>query len=118
MRLKERFQITRPLEQMELQLVRAAADDPDLVTPLEEAVLRSTLSLARIYRVRHDERDIGVGASLEPFRDDVVRRFTPLFSGSKPPRRDQLVPLARDFRDRFRKERDALIKRNAHRLPA
>ncbi|MFL5321885.1 MAG: patatin-like phospholipase family protein [Myxococcaceae bacterium] len=118
MRLKERFQITRPLEQMEISLVRAAADDPDLVTPLEEAVLRSALSLARLYRVRHDGRDIGVGASLEEFRDEVVRRFSPVLAAKERPRRDQLVPLSRDFRDKFRSARDAVIKRNAHRLPA
>lgn len=103
---------------MEIVLVRSAAAAPELVTPLEEAVLRTAISLARLYRVRHDGKDIGVSASLMPFRDEVMRRFKPVLLSGRAPRRDELVPLAKDFRDHVRRVRDEVIKRNSHRLPA
>ena len=68
MLLRERFEITRPPEQMEIALVRAALDHPALLDAHEEAVLRTALSLARMYKVRHDGHDVGVGAWLDPFR--------------------------------------------------
>ena len=117
MRLSERFHVTRPLEEMECALVRAAVADPGLVSPLEEAILRTALGLARIYRVRHEGRDVGVGAALAPWREEVLRRMGPVLRRKAPPRRDELVPLARDFRDATRRERDALLARHAHRLP-
>lgn len=78
MRLRERFEITRPLEEMELALVRAAIADPKLVDAHEEATLRTALSLARLYKVNHEGRDVGVGAYLQPFREDLTRRLGPL----------------------------------------
>ena len=58
MLLRERFQITRPLEELELALLRAALANPALVNAHEEAVLRTALSLAKLYKVHHDGRDV------------------------------------------------------------
>ncbi|MGQ0506131.1 MAG: hypothetical protein ACT4TC_12530 [Myxococcaceae bacterium] len=57
MRLSQRFEVNHPLEEMEVALVRAAERTPGLVTPPEEAALRTALSLARLYKEqRHDGR--------------------------------------------------------------
>lgn len=117
MLLKERFQLTRPIEELEVTLVRAAMANPALVDPREENVLRSALSLARLYRVRHEEHDVDVGAHLTPFREDVVRRLTPVLLGRRPPTRDQLVPHVRDLRPRVLHTRDELVRRFKERVP-
>lgn len=117
MRLKERFEIIRPLEEMEVRLVRAASKEPELLTPPEEAVIRTALSLARLYRVRHQHRDVGVGVSLRQFREDVLRRARPVLLGREPPRRELLVPLARELREPTLQAREALGKRFRDRLP-
>jgi predicted acylesterase/phospholipase RssA len=116
-RLSERFATTRPIEEMECALVRAVVADPGLLSAVEEATLRTALGLARIYRVRHEGRDVGVGAALAPWREEILRRVGPVLRRKTPPRRDELLPLARDLRDATRRERDALLARHAHRLP-
>lgn len=117
MRLRERFQITRPLEELELNLVRAAIADPRLVDAHEEAVLRTALSLARMYRVRQDGRDVGVGAYLEPFRVEIERRLGPVLSPQKGPvRREALLPHLRELKERTINTRDQLARRFAGRL--
>jgi predicted acylesterase/phospholipase RssA len=115
--LAHRFQLTRPLEEMELALVRAAVADPRLVNPVEEAVLRTALSLARMYKVHHAGRDVGVGTFLEPFREQVTRRLKPALLGSKPPTRTDLLPHFHDLRSKTLETRDALFHRFAERVP-
>lgn len=118
MRLRERFQITRPLEELELALVRGAIANPRLVDAHEEAVLRTALSLARLYRVNHEGRDVGVGAFLQPFREDLMRRLGPLLLPEKGPiARTSLLPHLRDLKERTLATRNALVKRFADRLP-
>ena len=117
MLLKERFQITRPLEEMELSLVRAAMGERGLLDPQEEAVFRTALSLARMYRVRHEGRDIGVGAYLTPFREELAQKLGPALLGKKPPRRDALMPFYRDVREATLRTRDGLCHRFRNRLP-
>ncbi len=117
MRLRERFQITRPLEELELNLVRAAIEDPKLVDAHEEAVLRTALSLARLYKVRQDGRDVGVGASLQPFRHEIERRLGPVLAPPKGRiRREQLLPHLRELKERTINTRDGLARRFAGRL--
>jgi predicted acylesterase/phospholipase RssA len=115
--LRERFQITRPLEEMEASLVRASEQSPSLVDPVEEAVLRTALSLARLYKVRHEGRDVGVGAFLAPFREDLSRRLTPVLLGPRPPVREALLPHLRDLREETLRTRDELAHRMRSRLP-
>ncbi|MGA9523284.1 MAG: patatin-like phospholipase family protein [Myxococcaceae bacterium] len=117
MLLRERFQITRPLEEMEIALVRAAQRTPQLLNPMEEAVLRTALSLARLYKVRHQGRDVGMGAFLAPFREDVHRRLAPVLLGSRPPARELLLPHVRDLREETLRTRDELLRRFRNRLP-
>ncbi len=117
MRLAERFKVNRPLEEMEIALVRAAQAQPELITPPEEAALRTALSLARVYKLRHEDRDVMVGGALSAFREDVARRLSPVLLAKAPPRRDQLVPLARDLRENALRMREALVKRLEGRVP-
>lgn len=98
--------------------MRASQLDPDLVNPMEEAVLRTALSLARLYKVRHQGRDVGMGAFLAPFREDVHRRLSPVLLGSRRPVREQLFPLVRDLREETLRTREGLITRMRDRLPA
>ncbi len=117
MRLTERFEITRPLEQLELELVRASIAQPGLVDPHEEAVLRTALSLARLYKVREGRADVGVGAWLEPFRVEIERRLTSALLPDKGPiRREALLPHLRELKERTVNTRDQLIKRFENRI--
>ncbi|MCP3101303.1 patatin-like phospholipase family protein [Myxococcus sp. K15C18031901] len=117
MLLKERFQITRPLEEMELALVRAVLAEPGLLDAREEATLRTALSLARLYKVPHGERDVGVGALLTPFREEVERRLSPVLRGPRVPTRDRLVPHVRDLREHAARARDGVLARLRGRIP-
>ena len=117
MRLVERFEITRPLEEMELALVRASIAQPGLVDAHEEAVLRTALSLAKLYRVRQGDRDVGVGAYVEPFRLEVERRLKDaLLPRSGEVRRELLVPHLKDLKQRTLTVRGQVEKRFEHRL--
>lgn len=115
MRLAERFDIVRPLEEMEVALVRAALASPTLVDAHEEAVLRTALSLARLYRVPQDGREVGVGAFLEPFRDEVVRRLGPVLRAPVV-RRELLMPHLRDLMERTTNTAHQLARRMSDRL--
>jgi predicted acylesterase/phospholipase RssA len=118
MRLSARFQIMRPLDEMEMALVRAAQEKPTLVTAQEEGTLRAALSLARIYKLGPKGREIRVGAFLTPFREEISQRLSPMLLGKKPPTRDQLAPLAIQIRPLLVKTRDALAHRLKDRMPA
>lgn len=103
---------------MELRLVRAAISQPGLVNAHEEAVLRTALSLARLYKVRHDARDIGVGAYLDPFREELTRRLAPVLLPERGKiERAHLLPHLRDLKERTVNTRDQLVRRVAHKLP-
>ncbi len=117
MLLKQRFQILRPLEEMELALVRAAVDSPSLLDSREEAVLRTALSLARLYKVRHEGHDHSVETWTAPLREDVSRRLGPVLLGGRRITRDQLVPHVRDLRGPALKLRDELVHRLHGQVP-
>jgi predicted acylesterase/phospholipase RssA len=117
MRLRERFEIIRPLEELESALVRGALENPSLVTAHEEAILRTALSLARLYKVRQDGRDVGVGACLTPFREDLARRLTPvLLPKSGRIERAQLLPQLRELKETTLATRDSMLQRFQGRL--
>lgn len=117
MRLKERFEATRPLEEMELRLVQALLKDHRLVDAHEEAILRTALSLARLYRVRHKGRDVGVGAYLEPFKDEISRRLGPVLLADEI-ERTALLPHLKDLKERTLATRDGVARHFEARLPA
>jgi len=117
-RLKERFEVTRPIEEMELALVRAHIENPRLLDAHEETILRTALSLARMYRVTHEGHDVGVQTAIEPFRDELVRRLKPVLLPEKGKiEREQLLPHLRDLKERTLNTRDHLVRRFADRLP-
>lgn len=115
---QERFETIRPLEEMEVALVRAAAQDPALLTPPEEAVVRTALSLARLYKVQHQGREVGVGAFLQPFRNEVKRRLEPVLLNGKPVRREALAPLLPWLKEEALLRREAVVKRTENLVPA
>jgi len=92
MNLQERFEALRPLEQMEVSLVRASAEDPALVTAHEEAVARTALSVARLDALSHQGRQVEVGSLLAPFREELKKRLEPVLLNGKPVRRESLAP--------------------------
>ena len=116
MRLSERFEATRPLEEMELRLVQALLDDHRVVDAHEEAVLRTALSLARLYKVRHEGRDVGVGAFLEPFKDEIQRRLGPVLLAPKI-ERTQLLPHLKDLKERTLATRAQVVRHFSDRIP-
>lgn len=119
MRLRERFEIIRPLEELESALVRGALENPSLVSAHEEAVLRTALSLARLYKVNQAGRDLGVGAALTPFREELSRRLTPvLLPKNGKIQRAELLPHLRDLKERTLNTRDSLVQRFKGRLSA
>lgn len=117
MLLKQRFEILRPLEQMELALVRASMDSPSLLNPREETVLRTALALARFYKLRHEGHDHSVETWIAPFREEVSRRLGPVLLGGGRITRDQLVPHVQDLRTHALKLRDDLVHRLHGRVP-
>ncbi|MBL8920779.1 MAG: patatin-like phospholipase family protein [Myxococcaceae bacterium] len=117
MRLRERFEIIRPLEELESALVRGALENPSLVTAHEEAILRTALSLARLYKVHQDGREVGVGACLSPFREDLARRLTPvLLPKSGRIERAQVLPQLRELKETTLATRDSMLQRFKGRL--
>ncbi len=119
MRLEERFLTTRPLEQMEIALVRAAIAMPTLVDAHEEAILRTALSLAKLYKVHHEGRDVGVGAMLKEWREELSRRLGPvLLDPRQKVTREALKPHLRDLKERTLATRQAVVERFAQRLPS
>ena len=103
---------------MEIALVRAAIADPTLVDAHQEAVLRSALSLARMYKVRVGEKEITVGGFLAPFRDEIDRRLkTVLLPANGKIQKSLLLPHLKELRERTLHTRDELVKRFDGRLP-
>lgn len=98
---------------MELALIRAALADPKLIDAHEEVVLRSALSLARMYRVGN----VGVGAFLTPFREELFRRLEPvLLSPKRKIQRSDLLPHLRELKAKTIATRDALVTRMKDRV--
>src|SRR5262245_56348208 len=102
---------------MESSLVRASLQNPNLITPVEEGILRTALSLARVYKVRNEGRDVGVGTLVSPFRDEVTRKLGPALLGKSQPRRDQLLPLVVGLRESTLQTHRLLIERFVNRFP-
>lgn len=115
---RERFARQAPLEAMEVALVRAALAQPSLIDAHEEAVLRTALSLARLYKVSHQGREVGVGAWLSPWREAMERRLGPVLGASSPPSRATLLPALHGLKAEVLATREALEARFASRLPA
>ncbi len=69
----------RPLEDMEVALVRAAIEAPGWLDELAEAKLRYALSLARLTEVRtSDGRDVDLAGEVDAYRRRLVDTLSPL----------------------------------------
>lgn len=75
---------------MEVALVRACAQAPHRFMPHEENVLRTALSLARMYAIQHQGQTFDVGTFLNPFREEVERLLNPVLGTSVSPPREAL----------------------------
>jgi predicted acylesterase/phospholipase RssA len=103
---------------MESALVRAALASPALVDAHEEAILRTALSLARMYKVQHQGRDVNVERTLEPFRRELKWRLEPvLLPKSGRIERVHVRPHLLDLKERTIAARDALAAHVNDRLP-
>ena len=104
---------------MESALVRGVIANPQLLNVHEEAVLRTALSLARLYKVPHEGREVGVGAFLEPFREEMERRFKAVLLPERGGaiQRELLMPHLRELKDRTLHVRDHLAEHFRDRLP-
>ncbi|QRK14148.1 patatin-like phospholipase family protein [Archangium violaceum] len=102
---------------MEMALVRATVDSPSLLDSREEAVLRTALSLSRLYKLRHEGHDHSVETWTAPLRENVSRRLGPVLLGKRRITRDQLVPHVRDLRAPLLKLRAELVQHLHGRVP-
>ena len=76
-RLKKRFDWLRPIDEMEVALVRAATERPAGLDGRRLEVLRYALNLARLDAVPGPGGDVLVGAALTPFRERLVMTLRP-----------------------------------------
>lgn len=77
-RQKRRFAQIRPLDQMEVAIVRAAGERHGWLSAQALNTLRYALSLARLDVVPQADGDHAVGESLDAFRTRVVETLEPL----------------------------------------
>jgi predicted acylesterase/phospholipase RssA len=77
-RQKRRFAVTRPLDQMEVALVRAAGERPNWLTPAALDTVRYALGLARLEVVPTPEGDVAIGDALDEYRTRVIETLEPL----------------------------------------
>lgn len=77
-RQKRRFTQIRPLDQIEVALVRAAGERQGWLPPGALNTLRYALSLARLDVVPQADGDVAVGESLDEYRTRVVEALEPL----------------------------------------
>lgn len=77
--LEERHAALRPLEEMEVALVRSSLDAPGWLDERQEARIRYALNLARLTEVRSgDGRDIDLTDETAPFRERLTDALGPL----------------------------------------
>ncbi|RMG18523.1 MAG: patatin-like phospholipase family protein [Deltaproteobacteria bacterium] len=109
--LSKRHAALRPLEDMEVALVRASLDAPSWLSAEEEAKLRYALSLARVCEVRtSDGRDVDLTDLTQPLRERLTDTLGPLLLDRRGvverPELTALLPviweLAKEHRDRIR----------------
>ena len=109
--LARRQRQLRPLEDMEVALVRASLESPGWLSPVAEGRLRYALSLARLTEVRtSDGRDVDLGDDVAALRGRLNETLAPFLLDRRGlverPQVASLVPmiweLASDHRDRLR----------------
>lgn len=107
----------KPLDDLEAALVRAGVAQPDLLSTHAETVLRTALSVARLYRVRGPHGDVEVGPFLAPFRVEVDAVLGPPLANGRAPSGEALRAAAQVLEEPLRRTREALEQRFAADLP-
>lgn len=111
MLLRERFRRLKPLEDLEIDLVRASLAHPGALPPPAEASLRWALSLARLTTVG----DLPVEHEIAPFRDEVEAILGACFGGARP-NLTAAVAAAPSLAEKAAACRAALLKRHPDRI--
>ena len=112
--LRERFRRLKPLEDLEVALVRGSLAHPGALPPPAEAALRWALALARLHTVPADGAELQVETDLAGFRGEVER-----LAELAPFGRVELLQaagLALPLAEKARACRDGLLRRHADRL--
>jgi predicted acylesterase/phospholipase RssA len=116
MELGHHFETYRPLEEMEVRLVREVVDRPGFISASEENTLRYALSFARLKTVTHLGHHTQVATAVAPFRNEMIRRLKSVLLESTSIRRELLVPHLKELGHRTREARLALLLRFAGEL--
>lgn len=114
MLLRERSRRLRPLETLEVALVRAALDRPGALSPREEAQLRWAISLSRLMVLPHDGAEVPLEHEVMALRELVLRHLDPGTSGTID--LAACAAAAGPLAQRARQTRDALLRRHADRV--
>ena len=115
MLLRERFRRLKPLEDLEIDLVRASLAHPGALPQPAEAALRWAVGLARLHTLPADGGDLHLDADLEPWREELGRHLEAIGAGRSLDLR-RAAALAPHLAARARAARDALLRRHADRL--
>jgi len=113
--LRERFRRLKPLEDLEIDLVRASLAHPGALPQPAEAALRWAVGLARLHTLPADGGDLHLDADLEPWREELGRHLEAIGAGRSLDLR-RAAALAPHLAARARAARDALLRRHADRL--
>jgi predicted acylesterase/phospholipase RssA len=109
---KARFARLRPLDQMEVAIVRAATERPGGLDTAELAALRYALNLARVEVVPTPEGDVPLDGFLDEYHARVVEALEPLTIGtSGVVERHELRAVVPSLRDLTHRVRAALLAR-------
>ena len=117
--LTKRHAAVRPLEDMEVALVRASLEAPGWLSELEETKLRYALSLARVCEVRaSDGRDVDLTDFTHPLRELLKDTLSPLLLDRRGiverPELSALIPIVWD---RVEQERARIRQATASMIP-
>jgi predicted acylesterase/phospholipase RssA len=116
MKLNERFELVRPLEQLEINLAHACVKNPQLLNSQEEAIVRTALALAKLYKIHHAGREVGVGLWMQPFRESIERQLGRELNKQEITRAD-LLPHLKHLKERVINTRGQLTQWLINRVP-
>lgn len=84
MPLRERFHRLKPLEDLEVSLIRASLAHPGSLPPPVEAALRWSLAFARLHALPSAAGELDLWEPMAPYRDRVLEVLGPLLGSDRP----------------------------------